>query len=78
MTLLETLNLLLPTASNSRAPHIELRAGRYLLRFAQNAMDLDAVWKLRFEVFNLNWAKWPASYRVQDATATPLMHNAII
>jgi putative hemolysin len=54
MTLIETLNLLTTTtARQSRAPKLELREGRYLLRFAQNAMDLDAVLKLRFEVFNL-------------------------
>ncbi len=54
MTLIETLNLLTTTtASSTRAPKLELREGRYLLRFAQNAMDLDAVLKLRFEVFNL-------------------------
>ncbi len=54
MTLIETLYLLkTTTASRSRAPKIEQREGRYLLRFAQNARDLDAVLKLRFEVFNL-------------------------
>ena len=54
MTLIETLNLLTTTtAYQTRAPKLELREGRYVLRFAQNAMDLDAVLKLRFEVFNL-------------------------
>ncbi|HEX4947305.1 MAG TPA: GNAT family N-acyltransferase [Blastocatellia bacterium] len=54
MTLIETLNLLTkPTPYQSRAPKLELREGRYALRFAQTAMDLDAVLKLRFEVFNL-------------------------
>jgi putative hemolysin len=54
MRLIETLELLTTTmASPARAPQLEWREGRYLLRFAQNAMDLDAVLKLRFEVFNL-------------------------
>lgn len=54
MTLIETLNLLTTTtAYQTHAPKLELRAGQYLLRFAQNALDLDAVLKLRFEVFNL-------------------------
>ncbi len=54
MTLIETLNLLTTTtASPARAPQLELHEGRYLLRFAENALDLDAVLKLRFEVFNL-------------------------
>ncbi len=35
------------------APAIQIREGRYLLRFANTARDLDAVMKLRFEVFNL-------------------------
>jgi putative hemolysin len=34
-------------------PGIELRDGRYLIRFARNREDLDAILKLRFEVFNL-------------------------
>ncbi len=34
-------------------PSIVLRDGRYHLRFARTAADLDAVLKLRFEVFNL-------------------------
>lgn len=35
------------------APEILIREGRYVLRFAQNVLDLDRVLKLRFEVFNL-------------------------
>lgn len=53
MTLMETLHLLTAAPSTSRAPKLELREGRYLLRFARHAMDLDAALKLRFEVFNL-------------------------
>lgn len=34
-------------------PPVEIRAGRYLLRFARTRQELDAVLKLRFEVFNL-------------------------
>lgn len=54
MTLIETLNRLTArTAYPVPISKLVLREGRYLLRFAQNAMDLDAVLKLRFEVFNL-------------------------
>lgn len=54
MRLIETLySLTTIPASPTPGPKLELREGRYLLRFAQNAMDLDAVLKLRFEVFNL-------------------------
>jgi putative hemolysin len=53
MTLIETLDLLTTTTYQAGAPTLELREGRYLLRFAQTALDLDAVLKLRFEVFNL-------------------------
>ena len=67
MTLIETLNLLTTTTvSSSSAPKLELREGRYLLRFAQNAMDLDAVLKLRFEVFNLELGEGlQSSFRTQ-------------
>lgn len=34
-------------------PTLELTLGRYILRFVQNAEDLDKVLKLRFEIFNL-------------------------
>jgi putative hemolysin len=34
-------------------PSVELREGRYLLRFATSHEDLDEILKLRFEVFNL-------------------------
>lgn len=53
MPLSETLNLLTTTISPATTPKLTLREGRYLLRFANNARDLDAVLKLRFEVFNL-------------------------
>jgi putative hemolysin len=54
MTLIETFDwLTTATSYQPRAPKIELREGRYLLRCAQDARDLDAVLKLRFEVFNL-------------------------
>lgn len=54
MRLLETLHWLTTSFTPSRqAPRLEVREGRYLLRFALNATDLDAVLKLRFEVFNL-------------------------
>lgn len=36
-----------------RLPQTEIRAGRYCLRFAKTHKELDAVLKLRFEVFNL-------------------------
>src|SRR5882724_7378522 len=34
-------------------PTIAITEGRYTLRFAQNQAELDAVLKLRFEIFNL-------------------------
>jgi len=34
-------------------PPIEIREGRYFVRFAHNQEELDAALKLRFEVFNL-------------------------
>ncbi len=34
-------------------PAVEIREGRYLVRFARNYDELDAALKLRFEVFNL-------------------------
>ncbi|HSE97438.1 MAG TPA: GNAT family N-acyltransferase [Blastocatellia bacterium] len=37
----------------SYLPKAEIREGRYLLRFARSRRELDAVLKLRFEVFNL-------------------------
>lgn len=49
----QTLDTLTSSPGFFSAPAIELRSGRYLLRFARNAMDLDAALKLRFEVFNL-------------------------
>ncbi len=42
-------------------PALELREGRYLLRFAQTAEDLDQILKLRFEVFNLELGEGLAS-----------------
>lgn len=36
-----------------RLPSRELREGKYVVRFASNAEELDAVLRLRFEVFNL-------------------------
>ena len=54
MRLIETLEWRTTTTTyQASIPNLELREGRYLLRFAQNAMDVDAVLKLRFEVFNL-------------------------
>jgi putative hemolysin len=47
-------------------PHLQLSQGRYLVRFAQTAEDLDAVLKLRFEVFNLELLEgFESSYRTQ-------------
>ncbi len=37
----------------SHLPQFELKDGRYLVRFARNGEELDALLKLRFEVFNL-------------------------
>lgn len=34
-------------------PPDEVRAGKYLIRFAQNENDLDAILRLRYEIFNL-------------------------
>ncbi len=39
--------------SHEGLPTDEIVAGKYLLRFAQNAAELDRVLRLRFEVFNL-------------------------
>jgi putative hemolysin len=38
-------------------PQTEISAGKYQLRFAQTPAELDAVLKLRFEVFNLELAE---------------------
>ncbi|HWP42971.1 MAG TPA: GNAT family N-acyltransferase [Blastocatellia bacterium] len=40
-------------ANESCLPQVEIREGRYTLRFARNRQELDAVLKLRFEVFNM-------------------------
>lgn len=62
MQLIKTLSWL--TKPATQAPRLELREGRYFLRLAHNAMDLDAVLKLRFEVFNLELGEGLlASYR---------------
>lgn len=46
-----------------RAPALELCAGSYRLRFARTEADLDAVRRLRFEVFNLELGEGlPESY----------------
>jgi putative hemolysin len=45
----------------SYLPEVEMREGRYLLRFARNRQELDAVLKLRFEVFNLELGEGLAS-----------------
>lgn len=42
-------------------PTIEITEGRYSVRFAQNQAELDAVLKLRFEVFNLELGEGLAS-----------------
>lgn len=47
--------------ATGRAPQIEIREGRYLLRFASTAADLDAVLRLRFEIFNLELGEGLAS-----------------
>lgn len=64
--LIESLNLLTTTSSQADVPSLELREGRYLLRFARTALDLDAVLKLRFEVFNLELGEGlSSSFRTQ-------------
>ena len=65
MRLMETLNWLTTKIPQTpRAPRLALHEGRYLLRLAENTMDLDAVLKLRFEVFNLELGEGlPSSYR---------------
>ena len=45
----------------SAIPLEEIREGRYLLRFARTQQELDAVLKLRFEVFNLELGEGLAS-----------------
>ena len=77
MTLSETLNLLTTTISSARTPKLTLREGRYLLRFANNARDLDAVLKLRFEVFNLELGKGCKPRFARNATKTNLIRSAI-
>jgi putative hemolysin len=45
-------------------PSIDLREGRYAVRFARDRHDLDAILRLRFEVFNLELGEGlEASYR---------------
>ena len=52
-----------PTFGES-LPSCELTAGRYVLRFAQDRADLEAVQRLRFEVFNLELGEgFAESYR---------------
>jgi putative hemolysin len=38
-------------------PELEINAGKYQLRFARTSAELDAVLRLRFEVFNLELAE---------------------
>jgi putative hemolysin len=45
----------------SHLPEIEICEGKYLLRFVRNSHELDAVLKLRFEVFNLELGEGLAS-----------------
>jgi putative hemolysin len=45
----------------SAIPLIEIREGQYLVRFARTREELDAVLKLRFEVFNLELGEGLAS-----------------
>src|SRR5437763_1200950 len=42
-------------------PPGEIREGRYVVRFARTRQELDAVLKLRFEVFNLELGEGLAS-----------------
>lgn len=42
-------------------PHGEIREGRYLMRFARTREELDAILRLRFEVFNLELGEGLAS-----------------
>ena len=47
-------------------PPIEIADGAYIARFAQSPAELDAVLRLRFEVFNLELSEgFDASYRTQ-------------
>jgi putative hemolysin len=48
-------------ALRNAPPEIQLREGRYHLRFAQTEDDLDAVLRLRFEVFNVELGEGLAS-----------------
>jgi len=52
----ETLSVIRPAAYpvfTEAIPQLEIREGRYNVRFARTRDELDAVLKLRFEVFNL-------------------------
>src|SRR5260370_41716806 len=53
----------LPTYPSNKhsLPSIELSEGRYLVRFAQNQTELEAVLRLRFVVFNLEMGEGLAS-----------------
>lgn len=50
-----------PSATASALPSREIRDGRYLLRFVRTAEELDAVLRLRFQVFNLELGEGLAS-----------------
>jgi putative hemolysin len=39
--------------TRSALPEVEIAGGRYLARFARDAADVEAIQRLRFEVFNL-------------------------
>ena len=63
MDMTSTINSMIGRATQSRSvaplvvrtaiPSLEIREGRYLVRFIRTAEELDAALKLRFEVFNL-------------------------
>jgi putative hemolysin len=44
-------------ALSTKPPHIEINEGSYVARFAQTKAELDAVLRLRFEIFNLELAE---------------------
>ncbi len=47
--------------SLQNAPHVEIEDGKYVVRFAHSAEEIEAALKLRFEVFNLELGEGLAS-----------------
>lgn len=57
--------------NQKRIPHCDEVSGRYRLRFARDSRDLDAVQRLRYEVFNLELGEGLAASEATGRDADP-------